>query len=137
MLYDTKIALVLKADLPTWQKLNVAAFLTSAVAIKFPETHGQPFVNASGITYLPFLRQPVLVYQAAQEQDLRRAHQRASERNLHLGIYTEPLFATKGEAENLAVIAQYTVETQPLVGLVLYGDARQVGKALDGLKLHA
>ena len=137
MLYDTKIAVVLKADLPIWQKLNVAAFLASAVAIQFPETHGQPLVNASGATYLPFLKQPVLVYQAEQEKDLRRASQRASERGLHLGIYTEPLFATKGEEENVRVIAQYTTETQPLVGLVLYGDARQVGKALDGLKLHA
>ncbi|MBF9223185.1 DUF2000 family protein [Hymenobacter ruricola] len=136
MLYDTKIALVLKADLPTWQKLNVAAFLASAVAIQFPETHGQPFVNGSGVTYLPFLKQPVLVYQAAEEKDLRRAHQRASERGLQVGIYTEPLFATKGEAENLAVIAQYTTETQLLVGLVVYGDAKQVSKALDGLKLH-
>ena len=137
MLYNTKIALVLKADLPTWQKLNVAAFLASAVAIWFPETHGDSFVNASGTTYLPFLKQPVLVYQAEQEKDLRRAHQRASERGLHLGIYTEPLFATKGEEENLAVIAQYTNENQPLVGLVMYGDAKQVSKALDGLKLHA
>ena len=50
MLYDTKIALVLKTSLPAWQKLNVAAFLASAVAIQFPETHGQSFRNASGTT---------------------------------------------------------------------------------------
>lgn len=137
MLYDTKIALVLKVDLPAWQKLNVAAFLASAVAIQFPETHGQPFTNASGAQYLPFLKQPILVYQALENKDLRRAAQRATERGLHLGIYTEPLFATKGEFENAAVIARFTTEEQPLVGLVLYGDAKQVSKALDGLKLHA
>ncbi len=137
MLYDTKIALVLKTSLPAWQKLNVAAFLASAVAIQFPETHGQSFRNASGTTYLPFLKQPVLVYQADDEKDLHRAAQRATERGVHLGIYTEPLFATKGEAENAAVFARFTNENQPLVGLVVYGGAKQVGKALDGLKLHA
>jgi hypothetical protein len=47
-MYDHKIALVLRADLLDWQKLNVTAFLASAVAIQFPETHGQPLVSASG-----------------------------------------------------------------------------------------
>jgi hypothetical protein len=135
-MYDTKIALVLKNDLADWQKLNVAAFLASAVAIQFPETHGQALVSASGTSYLPFLRQPMLVYKADSEADLRRAHRRATERGLAVGIYTEPLFATKGEAENLAVIARYADDEQPLVGLALYGDAKQVSKALDGLKFH-
>ncbi|GAA4505863.1 DUF2000 domain-containing protein [Hymenobacter ginsengisoli] len=136
-MYDTKIALVLKNDLADWQKLNVAAFLASAVAIQFPETHGQALVSASGTRYLPFLRQPMLVYKADDEAALHRAHRRATERGLGVGIYTEPLFATKGEAENLAVIASYPDEKQPLVGLALYGDAKQVSKALDGLKFHA
>lgn len=137
MLYDTKIALVLKTDLPSWQKLNVAAFLASAVAIQFPETHGQPLRNASGDPYLPFLKQPVLVYQADQSADLHRAFRRAKERGIRVGIYTEPLFWTKGETENVEVVARYSDEDQPLVGLVLYGDAKQVSKALDGLKLHS
>jgi hypothetical protein len=137
MLYDTKLALVLKADLPTWQKLNVAAFLTSAVAIQFPETHGQMLRNNTGAPYLPFLRQPVLVYQAGELPELHRAFRRAKERGVHVGIYTEPLFATKGEAENVEVVARFADEDQPLVGIVLYGEAKQVGKALDGLKLHS
>ncbi|OGX87950.1 DUF2000 family protein [Hymenobacter coccineus] len=137
MLYDTKIALVLLADLPTWQKRNVAAFLASAVAIQFPATHGQVLLNNTGAPYLPFLRQPVLVYQAGQPQELHRAFRRAKERGVHVGIYTEPLFATKGEAENVAAIARFADEDQPLVGLVLYGEAKLLSKALDGLKLHA
>lgn len=56
---------------------------------------------------------------------------------MHVGIYTKPLFATKGEAENIAAIARFADEDQPLVGLVLYGEAKQVSKALDGLKLHS
>jgi hypothetical protein len=32
-MYDKKISIVIKSDLPVWQKLNVAAFLASSVAI--------------------------------------------------------------------------------------------------------
>ena len=40
MTYANKIAVVIKDDLQTWQKLKVASFLASSVAIQFPETHG-------------------------------------------------------------------------------------------------
>ncbi|QKG56617.1 DUF2000 family protein [Hymenobacter sp. BRD128] len=135
-MYATKITIVLKNDLADWQKLNVTAFLASAVAIQFPGTHGQPLVGSSGTAFLPFLRQPILVYKAEREEELQRARRRAAERGLAVGIYTEPLFATRGEAENLAVVASYTDDEQPLVGLVLYGDAKQVSKALNGLKFY-
>ena len=32
MQFDTKIAVVIRTDLEAWQKLNVAAFLTSGIA---------------------------------------------------------------------------------------------------------
>lgn len=136
MLYDTKIAIVIKDNLPVWQKLNVASFLASSVAIQFPETHGQPFVNASHSTYLPFIKQPILIYKAETDDRIKRAFSRAKERDLAIGIYTEPLFATKGEAENLVEIAKGTDEEQTLVGIIVYGDSKKVSKALDGLKFH-
>lgn len=34
MKFDTKIAIVVRADLPTWQKLNMTAFLASGIASK-------------------------------------------------------------------------------------------------------
>ncbi|ELR73168.1 hypothetical protein C900_05217 [Fulvivirga imtechensis AK7] len=136
MTYSNKIALIVRNDLLDWQKLNVASFLASAVAIEFPEVHGKPFVNASGSQYLPFVKHPVLVYQADDESQLKRAYARARERNLRIGIYTEPLFATKNEEENHIEIAKCTDDEQPLVGLVMYGDNKAVNKALDGLKFH-
>ena len=33
MKFDTKIAIVVRADLPVWQKLNMTAFLASGIAI--------------------------------------------------------------------------------------------------------
>ena len=36
MQFDTKVALVIRSDLEAWQKLNVAAFLSSGIAAAFP-----------------------------------------------------------------------------------------------------
>ena len=134
--YRNKIAVVIRADLLVWQKLNVAAFLASSVAVEFPETHGRSFVTASGTEYLPFQKNPMLIYRAEDDSQIRRAFIRARERGLRIGIYTKPLFATKGEEENLAEILKLPDEEQDLVGIVLYGENKQVDKAIDGLKLH-
>ena len=64
MRFDTKIAIVVRADLAAWQKLNVTAFLASAVAAGRPEVIGANYADAAGSTYLPMFRQPVLVYGA-------------------------------------------------------------------------
>ena len=137
MLYDNKIAIVILNGLESWQKLNVASFLASAVAIKFPDTHGKAFVNASNSVYLPFIKHPILIYKADTAAEIRRAFNRAKERELNIGIYTDALFATKNEEENLIEIAKHTDDTQNLVGIVVYGEAKKVNKALDGLKFHS
>ena len=136
-MYNNKIALIIKNDLQSWQKLNVASFLASSVAIKFPETHGKPFINASGSEYLPFIKHPILIYKAESETEIKRAFKRAKERELYIGIYTEPLFATKNEEENLIEIAKCTDESQLLAGIIIYGENKKVDKALDGLKFHS
>ncbi len=136
MEFENKIAIVLKNDLMDWQKLNVAAFLASSIAIQFPETHGAKFVNASQSEYLPFIKQPIFIYKANDKAQIDRAFLRAKQRELNIGIYTNPLFATKNEAENHLVIAKSTDENQDLVGIIVYGDNRKVNKALDGLKFH-
>jgi hypothetical protein len=136
MIYPNKIALVIREDLLPWQKLNVSAFLASAIAIAIPNTHGRPFVNKSG-TYLPFIKHPMLIYSAPTAERINRAFMRAKERELQIAIYTKPLFATKGEEENLQEIAKYSDEDQDLVGIAIYGENKKVDKALDGLKLHS
>ena len=136
-MYDNKIAMVIRKDLLTWQKLNVAAFLASSVAIQFPETHGRAFVTASNNSYLPFIKHPILIYAAETQNDINRAFKRAKERELGIGIYTEPLFSTKNEEGNLLEIAKATDDEQILVGIILYGENRKVSKALDGLKFYS
>ena len=136
MHYTHKIAIVLQDNLQSWQKINVSCFLASAVAIKFPETHGRALVSASGSEFLPFIKHPVLVYKAGSVEKLKRAFNRARERNLDIGIYTNALFNTKNEEGNIAEIAAVEDEHLDLVGIIIYGENRKVDKALDGLKLH-
>jgi len=135
-MHETKIAIVLLDDLKTWQKLNVTAFLASAIAIEFPQLHGAKLVTADEHAFLPFLKQPMLIYRADASDQLQRAFNRARERDLAIGIYTRPLFDTATESDNLLEIANSNVDQQDLVGIVVYGDSKKVGKALDGLKLH-
>jgi hypothetical protein len=136
-MYDNKIAIVIKDDLQNWQKLNVTAFLASSIAIQFPETHGKPLVSTSGSTYLPFFKQPVLVYKADTIEQLQRAFTRAKDRDLHIGIYTSGLFAAKNEEQNLQEIARHDDDNLDLVGMIVYGPNKKTDKALDGLRLHA
>ena len=77
MRFDTKIAVVVRADLPTWQKLNMTAFLVSGIAATEAEIVGEPYEDASGTRYLPMFRQPVLVFGATAEQ-LREVYRRSS-----------------------------------------------------------
>jgi hypothetical protein len=136
MTYENKIAVIIKDDLLTWQKLNVTAFLASSIAVKFPETHGRDFITASGSEYLPFIKNPVLVYCAENNEKITRAFNRAKERGLHIGIYTSELFSTKDEEGNLIEIAMKKDEDLDLVGIVIYGENKKVDKAIDGLKFH-
>ena len=136
MEFENKIAIVIKNDLLNWQKLNVASFLASSVAIKFPETHGKSFINASKSEYLPFIKHPILIYKADDQTQIDRAFSRAKQRALNIGIYTDTLFSTKNESENHIEIGKLTDENQTLVGIIIYGENRKVNKALDGLKFH-
>ena len=86
-MFDTKIAMVVLADLAMWQKLNIVAFCSSGVAVSEPDLTGEPYEDASGNAYLPMFRQPVLVFQADPGQ-IRKAFDRAMEAGLKPAIFT-------------------------------------------------
>ena len=133
---NVEIVIIVRDDLKTWQKLNITAFLASGVAIEFPELHGRHLVTASGNSYLPFFKQPVLVYKADDINQMQRIFKRAKERQLKIGIYGSQLFNTMNEQDNLDETARHTDDEQDLVGLAIYGDSKKVSKAIDGLKFH-
>ena len=135
MRFDTKIAVVVLGDLPAWQKLNIVAFTVSGVAVSEPGITGEPYEDASGNTYLPMLRQPVLVFESDPTQ-IKRTYDRAMERGLRPAIFTRELFATDHDEANRAEVKARIREELNLVGLALHGERAVVDKIVKGLKLH-
>ena len=76
-----KIAVVVRDDLAAWQALNVTAFLVSGIGSELPHLVGEPYVDGSGVRYLPMFGHPVLVF-AATPAALARAADRARARGL-------------------------------------------------------
>jgi hypothetical protein len=132
---ETKIAVVVREDLATWQKLNVTAFAVSGIAATSPHTVGEPYVDASDVRYLPMFGQPVLVFAATAAQ-LRKAHHRALERELAVTVYPEELFGTFNDEDNRAAVRKIATEEMTLAGLSVYGTRADVDAALKGLSLH-
>jgi hypothetical protein len=134
--FDTKIAVLLRDDLLTWQRLNVTAFLVSGLAGTIPELLGEPYADADGTGYLPMFRQPVLVL--AGSRDLMGvAHGRAVARHLPLSVFTADLFATGNDTDNRRAVAAVPRDALDLVGLGLYGAKNAVDRVLKGATLHA
>ena len=133
-MFENKIAIILSNDLLNWQKLNVTSFLASSIAISFPEVRGKTFITQNGDEYLPFINQPVLIYKADNDNEMKRVFNRAKERNLYIGVYPHSFFATKSAEENHLVMESFNNTEQLLAGIVIYGETKKVYKTLD--KLH-
>ncbi|WP_158884459.1 DUF2000 domain-containing protein [Amycolatopsis anabasis] len=131
----TKIAVVVRDDLATWQRLNVTAFGVSGIAARHPETLGEDYEDASGVRYLPMFGQPVLVY-TGDADGLRAAHRKAVDRGLAVAVYPDELFATDNDTDNRAVVRAVPTEKLTPAGIVLYGGRNAVDKAVKGLRLH-
>ncbi len=135
MRFDTKIAIVVRADLAVWQKLNVTAFLASAVAGGIPEVIGDRYLDGSGNAYLPMFRQPVLVY-AADGEALALARARAVARGTDVAVYIEDMFKTGNDEDNRAAVRAVDADQMFLAGLAVFGPKNAVDKILKGLTLH-
>jgi hypothetical protein len=133
--FDTKIAVVLRDDLVTWQKTNVTAFLVSGIAGTVPDVVGEPYRDGSGNEYLPMFVQPVLVYEA-DAQALRRAFERAVSRGVTPAVYTQELFATNHDEANRAEVANVAAENLDLVGIAFRAERKTVDKIVDRLRFH-
>lgn len=133
--FDTKVALVIRADLPAWQKLNVAAFLATGIAAAAPEALGEPYVDGAGRPYGRMLGQPILIF-AADGDQLRAVRDNALERGLTLVPYVAAMFATGHDAANRAAFRAEDPAAPDLVGLALRGPKKAVDKTVKGLALH-
>jgi hypothetical protein len=132
--FDTKIAVLLRDDLETWQRVNVTAFLASGIATN-AELIGEPYADADGTAYLPMFRQPVLVL-AGDKAVLTAAHERAVRRGLPVAVFTAELFGTGHDEANRAAVAAVPAAGLDLVGLAVHGPRNAVDKVTKGAVLH-
>ncbi|MEU0677339.1 DUF2000 domain-containing protein [Streptomyces sp. NPDC006172] len=133
--FDTKIAVLLREDLETWQRLNVTAFLVSGLGTEAPEVIGEPYEDADGAGYLPMLRQPVMVFEGTKET-LTTAHARVLSRALPRAVFTSDLFATGHDRANRAAVRAVRTDDLDLVGLAVYGPRNAVDKVVKGARMH-
>lgn len=133
--FDTKIAVLLRDDLETWQRLNVTAFLVSGLGTQLPEVIGEPYEDADGVPYLSMFRQPVLVFEGTKET-LSAAHARALNRALPRALFTSDLFSTGNDRDNRAAVRAVRTADLDLVGLAVYGPRNAVDKTLKGARMH-
>jgi hypothetical protein len=133
--FDTKLAVLLRDDLASWQRLNVTAFLVSGIAATEPELVGEPYEDADGTLYLPMFRQPVLVFEGSKEF-MSVAHSRALTRGIPVSVFTSELFATGNDRDNRAAVKAVQRSQLDLVGLALHGPKNAVDKVLKGSKMH-
>ncbi|MEU5701271.1 DUF2000 family protein [Streptomyces aurantiacus] len=133
--FDTKIAVLLREDLETWQRLNVTAFLVSGLGPSVPEVVGEPYADADGVGYLPMFRQPVLVFEGTKET-LTAAHGKAVSRALPRALFTSDLFTTGNDRDNRAAVRAVPTAELDLVGLAVYGPRNAVDKVVKGARMH-
>lgn len=134
MRFDTKIAIVLRDDLESWQRLNVTAFLASGVAVD-PTLLGEPYTDADHTRYTPMFRQPVMVF-SADKTGLTAAHERGVARGLTMAVFTAELFGTGHDEANRAAVAAVPRAGLDLVGMAVHGPRGVVDKVLKGMPLH-
>lgn len=134
--FDTKVVVVVRDGLAAWQELNVTAFLMTGIATSAPALVGEPYRDADGTTYLPMLRQPVMVM-SADAETLGRARAKAAARDdVALAIYTRELFTTSHDAANRAAVAEVAASDLDLVGIALRGPRNAVDRAVKGAVFH-
>lgn len=135
--FDTKVVVVLAADLAAWQELNMTAFLMSGIATSSGDLVEEPYRDADGTTYLPMLRQPVIVLTAVGDALARARAKAAARDDVALAIYTRELFGTSHDAANRAAVAAVTASDLDLVGIAVRGPRNVVDRVVKGATFHA
>ena len=134
--FDTKIKINLREDLEPWQELNVTAFLISGIA-GTQNIIGEPYVDGSGVQYLPMSQQPIMIHSATGEQ-MQAILQKALEReDMAITIYTEELFKTYNDEDNRAEIASHETGDLNLVGIGIRGKKNPLDRITKGIDMHS
>ena len=134
-MFDTKIAIVVRDDLATWQKLNVTAFLMSGIVGAAPEIIGEAYRDADNNAYHSLCVQPIIVL-SADQATLKTIHRRALDRQIPHGLYIEEMFSTGQDVLNREVFARFAPDDAKVVGIALRADKKTVDKITKGAQMH-
>lgn len=134
-MFDTKIVIMVREDLATWQKLNVTAFLMSGIVSSVPSIIGEPYIDALNNRHLSLSSQPVVVLKGPANV-LRNARTRALSRNIPTAVYIEEMFATGHDAANREVFRLHGPEEENIVGIALRADKKIADKITAGARMH-
>ena len=127
MSFDTKIKVILREGLAPWQELNVCAFLMSGIA-GTQGIVGLPYVDGSGVEYLPMSQQPILIHSANAGQLSELVRKASTRDDIACAIYTEE--------DNRAEVAKHVTSDLNLVGVALWGKKNPVDRLTKGLPMH-
>jgi len=135
-MFDTKIAIVLRSDLQSWQKLNVTAFLSTGIAGQHPDIIGEAYRDRTGNVYNALSIQPIIVL-SADKESIAAIHRRSLERGVISSIFIEEMFSTGHDMANRAVFSEFAPEDAKVVGIALRADKKTVDKITKGASMHA
>jgi hypothetical protein len=135
MEFETKVAIVVREDLASWQKLNVTAFLATGIAAAAPDAIGKPYEDANGRKYAALLGQPMMIH-TGDLSGLQRAFQQGHQRELMMAVYVQAMFSTGNDDDNRAAFSTEPADQPDLVGVALRGPRKMIDKAVKGLALH-
>lgn len=134
-MFDNKIAIVLRNNLQSWQKLNVTAFLMSGIVGQNPEMMGEVYRDRTGNLYNPLSVQPIIIL-SAEDETISTIHRRSLARGITSSLFIEEMFATGHDAANRAVFAEYAPEDAKVVGIAIRADRKVVDKITKGATMH-
>ena len=131
----TKIAVVIRDDLPVWQKLNMTAFLASGVAASASDAIGAGVRRRGRHALLADVRTTGDGVRGRRWSP--RAHPRAGAvSRSRPTIFTTALFFTGNDVANRAAVAAVPRANLDLAGIAIRADRKTVDKITAGLRLH-
>jgi hypothetical protein len=133
--FDTKIVVMLRDNLLSWQELNVTAFLMSGIIAENPRLIGEPYRDRAGHRYNPMSIQPVVVL-VGDQSVLANAQRRCLEQEIAASAYIEEMFATGHDAANREVFGQFAPEDAKLVGIAFRAPKKIADKISKGARMH-
>ena len=135
--FDTKVAVVVRDDLATWQRLNVTAFLMSGIVAAAGTTAiGEPYRDADAREYSPLLVPSRSLSSSPVATGCGALRERAERRQVPVAIYTAEMFSTGNDADNRAAVRAAATSDLDLVGLALRAPHRDADAVLRGVERH-